>query len=411
MKNVLGLLALTQGIAGHAINRHLSSYPTDAACKATGKALYILDNEATNSVVAVPINADGTLNAGTATPAGGNGAASINGMTNQPAGPDSLLSQSSLTIAGNHLFAVNAGSNSLSMFSISKEDPTKLTMVGQPAPVPGEFPNTVAASAKNKLACVGATGAVAGITCASFSKAGLGAMDTLRAIDLGQTTPPKGPTNTVSQVLFSDDESSLFTFVKGDPTVNNTGFMSTLAVETSTDCGGALMAKAAAKDVRTSPNGTAVLFGSQIIPGINRVFATDASFGATVLSVDAKTGQASVVGKGTIADQMATCWSAYSKATDSVFVSDVAVPHLVEMSTKDASIISTVDLSAGGDPGFIDLKAAGGFLYALSPGNETQGAAIVVMDVSGGQGKAKQIQRFSLGELAGKNAQGLAILE
>ncbi|KAI1385484.1 uncharacterized protein F4822DRAFT_345507 [Hypoxylon trugodes] len=407
--NVFSILMLAQGIAGHAIKR-VPAEQSDAACKSTGKVLYFITNDAVNSVVALPINSDGTLSAGTLTASGGNGSSSIDGTTQQPAGPDALASQSALTIAGQYIFAVNPGSNSLSMLSISKHDPTKLTLVGKPAPVPAEFPTTVAASSKNKLACVGATGKVAGITCASFSRKGLGAMDTLRSIDLGQTTPPVGPTNTVSHAFFSEDESTLFTMVKGDPTVNKTGFMSTLAVQQNT-CGGASTASVAPEDARTSPNGTAVLFGSQVIPGTNNLFVTDASFGAAVLSVDAKTGQASVVRKQAIDGQVATCWSALAPATGSVFVTDVAVPRVVEMSPKDASIISEIDLSAGGDSGFIDLKAAGDFLYVLSPGNGTGSAAVVVMDISAGQGKSKTIQRFTLDGVAGKSSQGLAILE
>ncbi|KAI2462976.1 hypothetical protein F4781DRAFT_426738 [Annulohypoxylon bovei var. microspora] len=402
MKSNIALLALAQGIAGHVMRQN--------DCKTTGKAVYLITNNVANAIVAMPIKADGTLAAGTVTPSGGNGSSTIDGSTNQPAGPDSLASQSALTVAGNYLFAVNPGSNSLSMLSISPRDPTKLTLVGQPAPVPAEFPSTVAASAKNKLACVGATGATAGITCASFSHKGLGAMDTLRSINLGQKTPPIGPTNTVSHAFFSEDENTLFTMVKGDPTVNTTGFMSSLSVQKA-GCDSSSIATADAQDARVSPNGTAVLFGSQVIPGTNTIFATDASFGAAVLAVDAKTGQASVAAKQAIADQKATCWSAFSKATGSVFVTDVGIPRVLEMSAKDASIISNIDLSAGGDSGFIDLKAAGDFLYVLSPGNATSNAAIIVVDLSAGQGKSKGIQRFDLGAAAGKSAQGIAILE
>ncbi|KAI1207734.1 uncharacterized protein F4807DRAFT_462534 [Annulohypoxylon truncatum] len=404
MKSTIALLALAQGIAGHVIRQ-----PDD--CKSTGKAVYLITNDQVNSVVALPIKADGTLGVGTVTPSGGNGASSINGMTNQTAGPDSLASQSALTVAGGYVFAVNPGSNSLSMLSISKNDPTKLTLVGKPAPIPGDFPTTVAASAKNQLVCVGATGSTAGITCAPFTHKGLGAMDTLRSIDLGQTTPPVGPTNTVSQVFFSEDESTLFTIVKGDPTTNKTGFVSSLAVQQSPSCGSSSIASVAHQDERTSPNGTAVLFGSQMIPGTNTIFSTDASFGAVVMSVDEKTGQASVAAKQVIADQQATCWSAFSKATGSVYVTDVLIPRVLEMSAKNASIISDINLSAGGDTGFIDLKASGDYLYVLSPGNGTSTAAINVLDLSGGQGKAKAIQRFALGGQAGKSAQGIATLD
>jgi hypothetical protein len=91
------------------------------------------------------------------------------------------------------LFTVNAGSNTISMFTIDKADPTKLKMVGKPVAVPGEFPNTIAASEKNKLVCVGMTGAVAGISCAPFdARNGIGKMDNLRKFDIKQSTPPVG---------------------------------------------------------------------------------------------------------------------------------------------------------------------------------------------------------------------------
>src|SRR5689334_17539099 len=110
------------------------------------------------------------------------------------------------------------------MLSISPSDPTKLTPVGQPVSIPGEFANTVAASPKHNIVCAGTSGALAGVACGRFSdRGGLGPMDGLRPFDLGQTTPPVGPTNTLSQVFFSADESMLFATVKGDPAANKTG--------------------------------------------------------------------------------------------------------------------------------------------------------------------------------------------
>ncbi|KAH9895355.1 hypothetical protein F4778DRAFT_746424 [Xylariomycetidae sp. FL2044] len=413
---VLTYNLLVGGIAGHAIRSSSSAQqPPNLDCKATGRAVYLLTNDEVNSVVALPINSDGTLSPGTVTPSGGNGSSSISGTTMEPAGPDALVSQSSLAIADKYIFVVNAGSNSISMMSIAEDVPTQLAVVGKPAAVPGDFPNTVAASAKNNLVCAATTGELAGISCGSFSDKGIDAMDALRPIDLGQSTPPVGPTNTVSQTLFSPDESRLYTMVKGDPSNNKTGFVSVLPIERkTTTCGGgsvtAAAAAASSKDVRSTPLGTAVLFGSQNIPGTNNVFATDASFGAAVLAIDPETQEVSVAHKGVIDGQRATCWAAIA-STGTAFVTDVAVPRLVEMSIEDASIVQEYDLSAGGDdPGFVDLKGAGGFLYVLSPGNGTTGAAVVVMDVSEGQGRAKLVQRFGLEGVAGKSAQGMAIL-
>jgi hypothetical protein len=67
---------------------------------ATGKAIYILTNDAQNAVVALPIAYDGTLSEGTVISTGGAGSNAISGATNATAAPDALLSQSSLTVVG-----------------------------------------------------------------------------------------------------------------------------------------------------------------------------------------------------------------------------------------------------------------------------------------------------------------------
>ena len=296
------------------------------------------------------------------------------------------------------------------MLTISDEDPTKLSTVGKPVDVPGEFPNTVAASAKNNLVCVGSTGAKAGISCSYFDAWGLGKMDSLRTFDLGQSTPPVGPTNTVSQTFFSADETRLFTTVKGDGTANNTGYFSIFPVDTN----GTKASTLSTEGTRSSPSGTDVLFGSALIPGNSTVFVTDASFGAAILSLQSTDTEASLISNQTIEGQVATCWATISPATKSAFVTDVGVDRIIEMSLEDASILSTIDLTSDGDPGLIDLQAAGDFIYALSPGNGTTAAAaaVSVLDVSGGgQGSTKWIQHFQLTDLGvGKNAQGMAVL-
>ena len=293
------------------------------------------------------------------------------------------------------------------MLSINPQSPTDLRLVGEPVSLPGQFPNTVAASAKNRLVCVGTTGVTNGVSCSSFSSKGLSAMDGLRSFDLVQTTPPVGPTNTVSQLFFSEDEASLFATVKGDPTVNNTGFFSVFPVNRGSWHSSTSLAL---HDTRSSPSGTAVLFGSADIPGTSNVFVTDASFGGAVIAVDPATNTASTIAQQEIADQMATCWVTISSVTGTAFVTDVLVNRLVEMSLTDASIVSILDLSSNGDLGLIDLKAVGNFIYALSPGNGTTPAAVTVVDVSGGPGSAKQIQHFYLSGMGvDKNAQGMAI--
>ncbi|KAK8012073.1 nucleotide binding protein-like protein [Apiospora arundinis] len=375
-----------------------------SSCKAkvvAPKAIYTISNDQQNAVIAMPVQADGMVGKATSTATGGTGANGIDGSKNEPSAPDALFSQSALTVAGKLLFAVNAGSNTVSMFAIDAADPTTLTMVGKPAAVPGEFPTTVAASDKNKMVCVGMTGAKAGVACAPFSAGGgVGPMDALRPFDLGQSTPPVGPTNTVSQVFFSRDQRTLFATVKGDPTKNNTGFLARFAVADAGGCGGATVAQ---KGAMASPAGTTVLFGAATIPGSQDIFATDASFGAAVLSMQDANAVA-VKGKGIVNGQKATCWATVSPATKSAFVTDVGTNRLVEMSVANAKIMGQVDLSANGDPGLIDLIAGGNFIYALSPGNGSTPTSITVVDAM----RKTQVQHFQIGS-AGKNSMGLAM--
>ncbi|KFY96698.1 hypothetical protein V498_02542 [Pseudogymnoascus sp. VKM F-4517 (FW-2822)] len=371
------------------------------------KAIYFLTNEAQNAVVALPVGCDGTLSGGSVTGTGGKGSNAIDTNTSLPAAPDALGSQSALTVSGQYLFAVNAGSNTLTMFSISARDPTKLTALGRSASVPGDFPVTVAASAKNNLVCVGTTGVKSGVSCTSFSSHGLGKLDALRPFGLGQTNPPVGPFNTVSHTFFSSDESVLFTTVKGNPPLNNTGFVSAFPVKPTSACGGAI-SSLSTSETRSSPAGTAVLFGSAAIPGSTSLFVTDASFGGAVLSVDSS-NKATLAEKGVISNQSATCWVTISDVTGTAFVTDIAVNRLVQMSTTDASIISSTDLSANGGPGLTDLASGGNFVYALSAGDGTTKTAVTVLDVS--EGEVKQIQHFDVSSTgAGKNSQGMTVL-
>jgi hypothetical protein len=261
------------------------------------------------------------------------------------------------------------------MFSIDSTDPTKLTMVGQPADTLGEFPMSVTISTTLKQACVANSGAKAGVACFSMCAAGLTPLDTsLRPFEINQTTPPSGPLNTVSQVFFNADSTALMTTVKGDPTVNNTGFLSVFPV---------INGAVSTEETRSSPAGTAVLFGTALLPN-SQLFVTDASFGSATLSLSSS-NIATISASTKIADQAATCWAAISDVTGSAFVTDVAVNHLVEVDTKTGALIKETN-STNGNPGMIDLVSVGNFVYALSPGNATVKAAVTVFDVSGGQG-------------------------
>lgn len=389
-----------------------------------GKAIYFMTNEDTNAVVALSIGKDGKLSKGSVTETGGEGSVAVD-AAGEPATPDALVGQSAITISGKvcstphtpilpicqprtltmpaqHIFAVNAGSNSLSMLSISDSDPTSLALVGDPVSVPGAFPNSVAVSAKHNVVCVSTTGESAGVSCGALSDDGLGLFDELRPIELGQTTPPAGPPNTVSQVLFSGDESALYAVVKGNPAGGTTGFISAYAVEDGS---------VSLEEVRSSPEGTDILFGTNVVPGTDNLVVADASFGAAVLSVDPSTHEASTLARTEIEGQNATCWAVYSERTGTAFLTDAFVSRLVEIDVADGSVLSTTEVPDSDVAGMTDLQAVGDFVYALASGDGSTEAAVLVADVSKSPEAGTQVQRFGLEGIAKNRAQGMAALK
>lgn len=105
-------------------------------------------------------------------------------------------------------------SNTASMFRINTSNATDLHYINSSPITGGDFPNTIAVSAKHKLVCVATTGKANGVSCATFDRNGLGTFDSLRPLGLTQSTPPTGPPNTVSQVSFTEDEEFLAVTVK-----------------------------------------------------------------------------------------------------------------------------------------------------------------------------------------------------
>jgi hypothetical protein len=365
------------------------------------KAVYFMTNAKPNMIAALKVDANGQLSDGSMTLTGGDGSVQVDPMTGQPTVPDALSSQGSVRVAGNMLFNVNAGSNTASMFMIDQNDPTKLTMVGQPANTAGEFPVTMAVSMKNKMVCVGNTGAKDGVACAPFdAQNGIGKMDALRPFNLGQKTPPTGPTNNVADSFFNEAENMLFTTVKGDPTSGKTGQLAAFAMQNG---------QVSQQNTGNSPQGSMVLFGTNQIPGTNNLLATDAGFGAAIISTDAQ-GKGTIQAKQNVTDQKATCWVTISQKTGTAFLTDVGKNHLLEMDTTAPGAIKEMNLTTN-NPGMIDIESGGNFLYALSPGNSSAGigSAVAVFDVSGGKGTAKQVQNFNPQGVS-DTAQGMQII-
>lgn len=199
------------------------------------------------------------------------------------------------------------------MFRIDEENPTSLTLVGQPMATGGKFPVSVAVSQRMKMACVGHSGSVAGVSCAGFStNGGLRAFDSIRPFDLGQSDPPHGPLNTLSHTFFAEDGSTLISTMKGDPTANKTGFVS-------------IFPACSQQETRISPKGTAVLFGAKQIQGTSKLLVTDASFGYVISDLN---DLATPLSQTAVEGQMATCWTTISPSTKTgVSESQNAIPN------------------------------------------------------------------------------------
>jgi hypothetical protein len=218
------------------------------------------------------------------------------------------------------LFAVNAGSNTVSFFTFKTKHPTALQLVGSPTYSGGEFPVSVAFNEKRCMACVLNSGAKDGVRCFKVDPAkGLTTIkNTDRTIGLGQTTPPEGPPNTVSQVLFDSSGDNLLVSVKGTPP-STSGYIASYTIAED----GSL----AAEPIKSFPNGGLLPFGMTRIPGTQSVIATDPGVGVTVYNFATAGTEASSVSTA-IDGQLATCWVTRSPKTGNYYVTDVAKVRL-----------------------------------------------------------------------------------
>ncbi|KAI8926601.1 hypothetical protein BC831DRAFT_377091, partial [Entophlyctis helioformis] len=329
---------------------------------------------------------------------GGRGAVGVSG--GKPVAVDPFFSQGPIQVGDGMVFAVNAGSNTLSLFSIDSTNPTHLKRVGKPQNTLGEFPVSVTYSSKLKTACVLNGGAVSGIACfAADPRTGLrllqdasGKPFKLRTLaGLNQTTPPEGPLGTASHIFFNPAGDAVHATVKSNPATKSAGFLATLPVDmaasnaSAAGCTG-MGVRFADKPILTSPNGTIALFGSAFADAAGtKLVATDAGFGIAFLDVPkaASLGEAKPSSLTAIDGQKATCWVAFSKASQTAFVTDVARGRIVEASPKTGKVVAVHDFEGpakGNLTGMIDLTVGGEFVYALAPGQ----GALLAARIAGG---------------------------
>jgi hypothetical protein len=129
-------------------------------------AVYIMSNEVPmNRILIYRLNSNGKLSYSPSVNASGAG----DNITNAGYDPNSI-SRSAIQIYSNYLFAVNPGSNRLSMFTINTSDATTLTRITT-QPVNGSFPVSVAVNAT--YACVLSIGYNGSISCFTYNSSNL----------------------------------------------------------------------------------------------------------------------------------------------------------------------------------------------------------------------------------------------
>jgi hypothetical protein len=314
-------------------------------------------------------------------------------------------------VGANSLFAVNPGSNTLSMFAINPADPANIKTVGKPISTSGEFPMSVAVNKAGTMACVLNGGAKSGVACFKAGAKGLSAIpNTVRDLGLGQTTPPQGPALSASHAIFNVDETQLLAAIKGTPTAP--GFVAVWDVAADGSLSKTFNAV-------TPPKGGALPFGMAVVEGAkNAIISTDPALGLTIMDLSTPTAPGktttaikSLAATNTIAGggsnalkvngEDAVCWVAFSKATGTFFTSDIGTATITEVKVDPATLASSIVQQYPQAPGSATLDVAVGtvsgkdFLYILGA-NQT---SVDVMSLPAA-GKGVTIQNVNFAEAA-----------
>ncbi|KAF3926255.1 hypothetical protein ABW20_dc0104595 [Dactylellina cionopaga] len=300
-------------------------------------AVYFQTNclDSPNEIIACGIKEDGTINTHKRYKTGGKGGASLAKVKSKAIGPatDALFSQHSVIVGGNYLFTVNAGSNTVSMFIIDKEDPLKL---------------------------------VQGIQC----------MDTepLKR-RIGNTKDSKDSmAGTVSDMFFTKDDKALIVITKGSTIAKQPSIVDAYAaIEAKT--------KVSVNTVRTTLKNAPQLFGAVQIND-TWIYATDGSYGLAKLQFDPKSRKIYLKKENQqqIDFQSQTGWIAESPKIGSVYVADLKMNRIVEFNVNDANKTSEQSFLSA-QPGNMDIAIGGDFLYTLSPANKALASNVSMVQI------------------------------
>ncbi|KAI1078956.1 hypothetical protein F5B20DRAFT_545667 [Whalleya microplaca] len=322
----------------------------------SSRALYFLENNpAGSNIVSVKISSkDGTLSDPVRTSTKGAGLVGLNNLGE--ATVDTLFSQDSVVVSGSNLLTVNPGSNSVSLFTIPRHDPQHPKLIGAPVPSGGDFPNTIAHLPRHNLTCVANSGAKSSVQCYTVTASGLVPRGAPMPLPLAnQTTPPMGPANTASDILFNPSGSALFVSIKGTGAARQPGYLYAYAVSANGTVD---------PTPRVSrPAALGLDFSVSFLGRDDRAYVTDPGFGGAFVDIgcDLSVRVARVVN---VTGNSAACWSQYSAEFGAVYSLDAGVADITVLDPVSMDIKGTIAGPAA-QGGKFDSVVAGEFLYTL----------------------------------------------
>jgi hypothetical protein len=360
-----------------------------------GAAYFMTNDEHGNNIIAHTINKDGTVNYASKTYTGGQGTRMVQ---YSDTGIDALLGQGAIAQDRGNLYVVNPASHSLSMLSIDKNDPSKLTLVGKPVMNGLEFPNSVAVNKNNGVVCATWTGKFNGVECFRPTGSGLKAIpNSKRSLNIpNQTTPANFESEvSTSNIVFSEDGSKLFIVFKGthgpegailQPGLH--GFMMLFHVNKD----GSL---STTSTITTVQRPGLLPFAAVPIPGTQALAVVDPTSGGEIW--DFSKGDTAEIQYVTIPTNKMVCWLSYSPTTGHYFATDFDVGQIIELSIDKSDLkmnyVQSYQLGATTQPIDNAIGTLNGqdFLYQLAP-NTT---SVAVMQLKAGASSVVQHYNFA----------------
>ncbi|TMC55241.1 MAG: hypothetical protein E6J20_00815 [Chloroflexi bacterium] len=346
MRNLIRLSIVATAMAAALLGAPAALAEAAASGAGADHAVFVqTDDPAGNSIVAYARHDDGTLTYAATYATAGNGARAAG------AAVDPLASQSSLVIDREHglLLAPNAGSNTVSVFSVSG-DTLRLNQVVASG---GPFPASIAIHGDLAYGLDGGfAGYVEGYRIAGGKLHPIAG--SLRSLGLGNGNPPAF-LQSPAQVGFSPDGSKLVITMKG----NGGGSVYVYGVSANGRLSGT--------PAITAVGGNAFAF---VFDPAGRLVIVNAAFGNLSTYTVNGDGSLTLVSAGASDGQIAACW--VTVANGNYYAANAGSGSLSQY-TIDANgtVVLGWSPAATGIPGAVDMAASndGHFLYAQSGGS------------------------------------------